>query len=443
MVCRASRCLCVALLAAAACAVCCDQETQHAAQEPEAAAAPAPAAPSEPGPAPALETDLLEQLGAIGYLAGSEPAGAPTGVLAHDLDRVEPGLNFLTSGHGPVALLMDMRGEVLHEWHAEFDEVFPEHPGRDRAMEPHRNFWRDAILLPNGDILVIWELFGLFKLDRDSRVLWAVAEHAHHDLQITEAGEIAHLQSALRMIPGIPEKQAIEDYIVVRDAGGRELRRLAMSDALANADWLSLRRAFWMRALDRGYELKGKGLFDPFHINTLRLLSEAEAARLGGPVRTGDALVSFAMLDTIAIFDMQRGTTRWWKQGPFGMQHQPQPTPDGGIILFNNFVTAERSSVVTLDPRTGQVIREYTGPEAEPLYSRRSGRVAVLRNGNVLIVETDGGRALEITPAEELVWQYRSPYRAGEDGKFVAGLYSLDRVDAAQTRWLTGEPLSW
>jgi hypothetical protein len=439
---RASRCLFVVFLASAACAVSCGEETEPAREKSEAAAHPAPAPSLEPGAAPAPEAELIEQLGAIGYLAGSEPAGVPTGVVAHDPERVEPGLNLLTSGHGPVALLMDMKGEVLHEWRAEFDRVFPEHPGRERAMEPHRNFWRDAVLFPNGDIVAIWELFGLFKLDRDSRVLWAVAEHVHHDLQITEAGEIAHLQAKRRMIPGIPEKPAIEDYIVVRDERGRELRRLAMSDALRNADWLGMRRAFWARALDRDYGLKGKGLFDPFHTNSLRLLSALEAARLGGPFRAGDALVSLAMLDTIALLDMETGTTRWWQQGPFGMQHQPQPTPDGGIILFNNFLTAERSSVVTLDPKTRRVIREYTGPEAEPLYSRRSGRVQVLSNGNVLIVETDGGRALEVTPADELVWQYQSPYRAGVNGDLVANLYSLDRVDATQTNWLTSEPPS-
>lgn len=439
---RASRRLFVALLASAAFGVSCSEGTGPAGEESETAAHPAPGAPLEPDAAPALEAKLIEQLAAIGYSPGTEQAGAPTGVVLHDAERVEPGLNFLTSGHGPVALLMDMRGEVLHEWRAEFSQVFPQHPGRDRAMEPHRNFWRDAVLFPNGDLLAIWELFGLFKLDRDSRVLWAVAEHVHHDLLVTEAGEIAHLQSERKMIAGITQKRAIEDYIVLRDERGKELRRIAMSDALRNADWLGLRRAFWARALARGYGLGKKGLFDPFHTNSLRLLSELEAARLGESFRAGDALVSLAMLDTIAIIDMETGTTRWWQQGPFGMQHQPQPTPDGGIILFNNFMTPERSSVVTLDPETRRVIREYTGPEAEPLYSRRSGRVQVLRNENVLIVETDGGRALEVTPAGELVWQYRSPYRAGKNGDLVANLYSLERVDATQTRWLTSEPPS-
>jgi hypothetical protein len=118
------------------------------------------------------------------------------------------------------------------------------------------------------------------------------------------------------------------------------------------------------------------------------------------------------------------------------MQHAARLTLDGDVILFNNFLTAERSSVLTLDPRTRRVIREYTGPKAEPLYSRRSGRVQVLHNGNILVVETEGGRALEITPDGEAVWEFRSPFRTLESGDIVAGLYSVERVGPSQTSWL-------
>jgi hypothetical protein len=392
--------------------------------------------------APPSEADLIEQLSAIGYLAGTEQARDSQGITQHDPQRVAPGLNLLTSGHGPVALLMAMDGEVLHEWRAEFAQVFPDHPKFERAKEHRRNFWRDALLFPNGDILVIWELFGLFKLDRDSRVLWAVPEPAHHDLQLTESGEIVHLQAKRKMIPGIAEKLAVEDFIVVRNGGGRELRRIAMSDALRNVHWLRLRKVFWARSKERGYGLNEKSIYDPFHTNSLWLLSPAEAAHLGDPFRAGDALVSMAMLDTVAILDMERGVTRWSQQGPFGMQHGPRPTPDGDIILFNNFLTAEQSSVLTLNPRTRRVIREYTGPKSEPLHSRRSGRVQVLPNGNTLVVETDGGRALELAGDGEVVWEFRSPYLVRERGDKVANLYSLERVGADQTSWLNSKKKS-
>jgi hypothetical protein len=382
------------------------------------------------------EAERIEQLSAIGYLAATRKAGDSQGVTLHDPERTAPGLNLITSGHGPVALLMDMNGVVLHEWRAEFAQLFPDHPQRERAKKPRRNYWRDARLLPNGNLVVIWELYGIFKLDRDSRVLWAVPEPAHHAVQLTESGEIVHLQAERRMIAGIAKKRSIEDFIIVRDGDGKELRRLAMSDALRNVHWLRLSKMFWARARERGYGLDEKSIYDPFHTNSVRLLSGAEAARLGDPFRAGDALVSMAMLDTIAIIDMEKGVTRWSQQGPFGMQHEPRLALDGNIVLFNNFVTAERSSVVTLDPRTRRVTREYTGPESAPLHSQRSGRVQVLPNGNTLVVETGGGRALEITSDGTVVWEFRSPFRMGKAQDKVANLYSLERVDPSRTSWL-------
>jgi len=420
------------LLCSLACCLGCGVDVEPGGGE----AAPASAGSSS---APPSEADLIEQLSAIGYLAGTEAAHDLHGVIQHDPQRVTPGLNLITSGHGPVALLMNLDGEVVHEWRAEFAQVFPDHPRAESAKEPRPNFWRAAQLFPNGDLLVIWEFYGLFKLDRDSRLLWAVSELAHHDLQLTGAGEIVHLQAKRKMIPGIAKKPALEDFIVVRDGEGRELRRVAMSDALRNIHWPRLRKAFWNRSKERGYGLNEKSIYDPFHTNSLWLLSRAEAARLGDTFRAGDALVSMAMLDTIAIIDMEKGVTRWSQQGPFGMQHGPRLTPDGDIILFNNFLEADQSSVLTLDPRTRRVVREYTGPVSEPLHSRRSGRVQVLPNGNTLVIETDRGRALELAEDGDVVWEFRSPYRVGERGDKVAGLYSLERVGADRASWLGSE----
>ena len=51
--------------------------------------------------APPSEADLIEQLSAIGYLAGTEQAHDFPSVPQHDPQRVAPGLNLITSGHGP------------------------------------------------------------------------------------------------------------------------------------------------------------------------------------------------------------------------------------------------------------------------------------------------------------------------------------------------------
>ena len=120
---------------------------------------------------------------------------------------------------------------------------------------PARNFWRVVRLLPNGDLIGIWELYGLFKLDRASNVVWSLDTKAHHDLQITSDGRIHHLEAARRQLPEIPGHLAIDDFVVEREADGTEIRRLAISDALRAIDWTDLRRVFWERNHTRGYGL--------------------------------------------------------------------------------------------------------------------------------------------------------------------------------------------
>jgi hypothetical protein len=380
-----------------------------------------------------IDAGLLEELSAIGYVAGSEPAPSESGVIIHE-PEAQPGLNLMTSGHGPMALLVDLQGEVLHSWRAELKEIFPDHP-KARGAEPPRNFWRIARLLPNGDLVVIWEMYGLFKLDRDSKLLWALPIRAHHDLQLMDDGRIYHLEAKRRALPRLPEKAVIDDFLVERASDGGELHRISISEALEEIDWVDLRAAFWERSRVRGYGLKHHARLDPFHTNALQILSVQEASRLGDPFLPGDALVSMAMLDTIAVVDPRSGTVRWWQQGPFGMQHQPRVTLDGRIVLFNNHQAPERSAVQVFEPRTHQLVWQYAGPDGEPLYSRRSGAVEVLANGNLLIVETDRGRALEVTLDKRIVWEYRSPYRVG-DGDRVAGIYSMQRLPESTAAWL-------
>jgi hypothetical protein len=255
-----------------------------------------------------------------------------------------------------------------------------------------------------------------------------------------EDGSFYHLEAKRGQLPEIPEDLCVEDFIVRRNADGVELSRVSIAKALQNADWMTLRDAFWVREQERKTGLKKRSRYDPFHTNSLRILSATEAARLGDAFHAGDALVSMAMLDTIAIIDLDEESARWWQQGPFGMQHKPRVTQDGKIILFNNYLSAERSSAQIFDVHSHELVWEFTGSESEPLYSKRSGSVEVLPNGNILIVETDRGRVLEIMPNREVVWEFRNPNVASEQDDLVAHIYSLDRLDESDVAWLERSP---
>ena len=59
-----------------------------------------------------------------------------------------------------------------------------------------------------------------------------------------------------------------------------------------------------------------------------------------------------------------------------------------------------------------------------------------LPNRNTLITETDTGRAFEVTPEGEIVWQFLNPHRTGPDNTYVASLFALDRIAPEDVPWL-------
>jgi hypothetical protein len=369
--------------------------------------------------------EMIEQLGAIGYVDGSEPAPLSHGVKIWDRARAQDGLNLFTSGHGPVALLMDMDGRILHEWRADFRTLFPA-DGPKAPAPPKMSSWRHVQLLEDGSLIGVWEPHGIFKLDRDSRVIWSRANRAHHDFFVDEDGRIYGLSFDRMSLAGAGPKKLIEDFYFVLDSDGNELERVSMAEALDNANWKEIREAFWAREAKRDSHIQSKARSDPFHTNSIYRLSATEASSLGDPFREGDLLMSMCLLDTIAAIDPRTRRARWWQTGPFALQHHPRPMANGNIALFNNHVTRSTSSVVEIEPATGKVAWEYAGTQERPLYSQSSGAVEVLPNGNLLVIESNQGRVIEVTPDHEVVWEFQSPYKVGKH--FVAIVFHMDRV---------------
>jgi len=152
--------------------------------------------PSPAGAEPAAEQsqvskpELLQQLGAIGYVSGGPELSQESGVLHREPGAMAPGLTLYLPAMIPVAYLVDSQGQVRHSWQASFEDVFPSHPDYPDYPdgEPDIPHWRHAEVLPDGSLLALWHLHGFFKLDRDSRVLWARPIPAHHDFHLADDG---------------------------------------------------------------------------------------------------------------------------------------------------------------------------------------------------------------------------------------------------------------
>jgi hypothetical protein len=111
----------------------------------------------------------------------------------------------------------------------------------------------------------------------------------------------------------------------------------------------------------------------------------------------------------------------------------------GRLLLFDNQRGDDRHSRVReLDPVSGAEAWGYGGGDDEPRYSWSCGTCHRLPNGNTLIVETQAGRAIEVTPGGEIVWEFVVPHRTGPDGTRIAQLFDLVRVDGLRPpAWAT------
>jgi hypothetical protein len=362
----------------------------------------------------------MEQLLALGYLEGSEPAPEQESVTVHRRDAVQAGLNLVVSGHAPEAVLLDMDGQLLHRWRRAFHEVWPRSK-RKTGLGKH-SYWRRAHLLPNGDLLAIFDGLGLIKLDRDSNLLWAYDGEAHHDLFVLKDGTISVLTRERQINPIVSKSDPIdEDYITFLDADGKELRRVSLLKAVANSEY-----AGWLGQMSRR-----KG--DVFHTNTLEVL-DGRLAAVSDAFQSGNVLVSMPLLRAIAVVDLETERVVWGLRGGFRFQHQPTVLDNRRILLFDNLGTPKRSSVLEIDPATGEVLWRYQADRPGVFYSFCCGSNQRLPNGNTLVTESDRGRAFEIDADREIVWEYWNPHRVPHPTKKgqerIATLFEVVRLPA-------------
>jgi hypothetical protein len=366
----------------------------------------------------------IERLETMAYLSGSRPATERAGVALHDPERAQRGLNLVVSGHAAWAGLMDMSGNVLHEWRREFRDVWPDNPISDDAVGTHH--WHHVHLYENGDILAVFQGVGLIKIDRDSNLLWDRPGGYHHDLKVVDDGSIYILDQKAHIVPRWdPESPVLENFVTVLDSEGHVRSRASLLAAFENSPYSPT--LTWAPTIG-----------DPFHSNSIQLLDGTLSDRTPA-FEEGNVLVSIRELDTIAVVDLDAESVVWAASGQWRRQHDATLLPTGRILLFDNWHATGVSEVLEFDPLTQTVEWSYAGSEGRPFYSETVGTNQRLPNGNTLIVESDNGRAFEVTTGGEIVWEYVSPYRAGEQDELIATLFDVVRLPADfPTEWARG-----
>jgi hypothetical protein len=343
------------------------------------------------------------------------------GVTTFVVDRAAPGLTLLSGffGDDSELRLIELDGTVIQRWPVRFHEIFRDsrhiQPDDDVPATNWNTDIHGAVALPDGSVLFNFEYGGLVKLDRCGEVVWTLPHMTHHSIEIAEDDSYfvngrRYVEDSAQAISPLWRVPYHEDLILHVSSTGQVLDEISVPQLLLENGLLGLLTANGRFRVWLGGDL--------LHLNDVEPLSTSMAARFPG-FAAGDLLISLRHINLVAVFDPATREMKWHQVGPWIRQHDPDFTSDGRLSIFNNNTddtdrgtTSGGSSIVEVNPSTGDVRTIYAPDAVGDFFTRVRGKHQRLENGDILMAESLGGRAFEVTPVGEVVWQYINRYDA-------------------------------
>jgi outer membrane protein assembly factor BamB len=354
------------------------------------------------------------------------------GVTLWDKEQAHNGYTLIASAQGQTVRLIDMQGATVYSWELDYLGIWND---ADQVKEPVPErfiFVRNAKLQPDGGLLLSFSAwattphgYGIARIDKDSNVLWANFRHIHHSFDQLADGTVVALDyeiqtEAPEFMPQWPVPH-LGDGLSFYSQEGELLRRHEFIDSFYHSPYRPVLESI---ALKQG----GDGLGDYLHSNDVEVL-RADIAEQFPMAVSGDLLISFRALDGLAILDKDSLQVKWFERAYWRGQHDPDFLPNGNILLFDNIAlrldanSKRRSRVIEFDPKTMEMVWQYSGTDEQPFYSNSRAAQQRLANGNTLITEANSGRLLEVSRQGEIVWEYFNPQRVGAGKQRIPALF--------------------
>jgi hypothetical protein len=280
--------------------------------------------------------------------------------------------------------------------------------------------------LPDGSLLAITKDHLVSKHDWASNLVWRTRVPAHHDLETLPDGRLLVLVRDVDEIEhGGHRLPILADGIAVLTAAG-EIERTVPLVPLFRRHVSESRLERVRSHLDdmpTSRLVRPGGVGDVLHANSIARLERD----VGDIAPAGSVLLSFRAISRVAIVSADLDEILWtWGAGELDGQHDATQVASGEILLFDNGLRRERDSrVLQVSPIRREVTWRYAPAD---LFSRLRGGAQELPDGNVLITESDTGRALEVTREGEKVWEFWNPDVRGSGEDAVRGIiYRMNR----------------
>jgi hypothetical protein len=366
------------------------------------------------------------------------------GTRVDQAEKTWDGFTLYTTTGGARATLIDMRGTLVHRWELPFRQVWPHAPHVKDPLPDDQIHWFHCYLYPNGDLLAVYHVdgdtpygYGLVKLNKNSKLLWAYANNVHHDVDVGEDGTIYTLAQQIVSEPPagldfLPTPYGA-DSLVILSPEGRELESIPLAEAFVNSPYALILATDNNVLTPFGYGPSATPAVNPspppgftrqkldhksefLHTNSVKVLKGAQAAKF--PLfQTGQVLLSLRNLNTIAVLDRHTRSVVWAARGVWKAQHDAEFLENGHLLLYDNYGNQKYTRVVEFDPRTQALPWAYNGENSNSWVAFYRGMKQRLPNDNTLIVDPDARRLLEVTHEKEVVWEKFCPLPTTSPGE--------------------------
>jgi len=329
----------------------------------------------------------------------------------HDPARMQGGYYAFAgwddAGGRYAAWLYDASGKPLHRWTLDYRLL------DDRGvLEAEDDAPHGFVVLPDGSVVVNFDKgFAMGRFDACGDVVWKKDGIFHHLISQAEDGNLWSWRGDDASAYG--HYQYMEKFDVET---GAEIRSIGLIEDVLSAD----AQAAALLGVEPDAEFKKldaaparRRSVDLFHPNDVEELGPGLAPRF--PMfAPGDLLVSIRRMNLVAVLDGTDYHFKWWSHGPWISQHDPDFAPDGFISVYDNNTDRGPSGIIRADPTT-RAVSELPAAADAAWRSPYMGVHQYLPNGNVLIVSPGEGRAIERSPAGDLVMEFNNVPTQGSE----------------------------
>ncbi len=307
------------------------------------------------------------------------PAPMPRGTIdpnisvdVYQSDRVWAGTTFLVDSHikgKPRIIEVNILGEIVWEY-----------------VVPQQNFYVEAELLSNNNILYTVDTIGVYEIDRSGMVVWQyLTSKIDHDADRLPNGNTIFIFGT--------NDQKSDAQVTEVNPKGEIVWQWYAKDYFDKSPYNSISDGGWV------------------HTNAVSRLDN------------GNTLISLRNFNLVVEVDAKGTVVSTYGEGIFKNQHDPEILANGNILVANH---SEPNQAIELDPKTGKIVWKYAIRDLNNSPVRDANR---LPNGNTLITGTT--KIIEVTSTGEIVWQLglKGISFSGEDAKSL-GFYKAERIGA-------------